>query len=333
MADLMTNLAELVMEINRINPPLEDPLRHAKRECKRMAQTKLEHAVAEAWMALRAVGAMEDAQRDQAKESVMAETTSASPSKVIAWRVNSNTSKGGWIDGEPPENVLEDFGVNAPSAEIECAFAGPQTSQPAATEPKQAGASFQARVQPWMMACFGPAISADRIERNHRYLEESLELVQATGCTAKEAHQLVDYVFGRPVGEPAQEVGGAMVTLAALCLANGLDMHDAAEVELARIWTMIETIRAKQATKPRHSPLPAAPSVPGASERGLIAFREVINYVCGAGRHEEPLEFLRCWNEGNFSALRKEWPDAPPAIFYADPLADHAAIDAALAQS
>lgn len=208
----------------------------------------------------------------------------------------------------------------------------PAPQQPAPTS-EQAGASFQARVQPWMMACFGPAISADRIERNHRYLEESLELVQATGCTAQEAHQLVDYVFGRPVGEPAQEVGGAMVTLAALCLANGLDMHDAAEVELARIWKMIETIRAKQATKPRHSPLPAAPSVPGASERGLIAFREVINYVCGAGRHEEPLEFLRCWNEGNFSALRKEWPDAPPAIFYADPLADHAAIDAALAQS
>lgn len=70
-----------------------------------------------------------------------------------------------------------------------------------------------------------------------------------------------------------------------------------------------------------------------ADERGLIAFREVINYVCGAGRHEEPLEFLRCWNEGNFSALRKEWPDAPLAIYYADPLADHAAIDAALAQS
>ena len=64
MADLMTNLAELVTEINRINPPLEDPLRHAKRECKRLAQTTLEHAVAQAWMALRVVGAMEDAQKE-----------------------------------------------------------------------------------------------------------------------------------------------------------------------------------------------------------------------------------------------------------------------------
>ena len=64
MADLMTNLAELVTEINRINPPLEDPLRHAKRECKRLAQTTLEHAVAQAWMAQGAVSAMEDAQKE-----------------------------------------------------------------------------------------------------------------------------------------------------------------------------------------------------------------------------------------------------------------------------
>ncbi len=124
-------------------------------------------------------------------------------------------------------------------------------------EPELAG-SFQARVQPWMMACFGAAIAADGAERNHRFLEESLELVQACGCTASEAHQLVDYVYGRPVGERAQEVGGVMVTLAALCLAQGLDMHAAGETELARIWTKVEAIRAKQAAKPKHSPLPAA---------------------------------------------------------------------------
>ncbi len=61
MPDLMTSLAELVTEINRIDPQLEDPLRHAKRECKRLAQTTLEHAVAQAWMALRAVEAMNEA--------------------------------------------------------------------------------------------------------------------------------------------------------------------------------------------------------------------------------------------------------------------------------
>lgn len=120
-----------------------------------------------------------------------------------------------------------------------------------------AAGGFQGRVAPWMQACFGPEISNDRQERNHRFLEESLELIQACGATASEAHQLVDYVFGRAAGEGIQEVGGVMVTLAALCLANDMDMHAAGEQELARIWTKIEAIRAKQEAKPKHSPLPA----------------------------------------------------------------------------
>lgn len=142
-----------------------------------------------------------------------------------------------------------------------------QAADALAAAPRQpapsAALAFQQRVQPWLLECFGAEIAADRMERNHRFMEESLELVQSLGCTASEAHQLVDYVFGRPVGDPPQEVGGVMVTLAALCLANGLDMHDAGEVELARISVpvLVAKIRAKQAAKPKHSPLPeSAPS-------------------------------------------------------------------------
>ena len=49
-----------------------------------------------------------------------------------------------------------------------------------------------------------------------------------------------------------------MVTLAAYCLAHGLDMHEAGETELARIWTKVDAIRAKQAAKPTGSALPTA---------------------------------------------------------------------------
>ena len=117
--------------------------------------------------------------------------------------------------------------------------------------------TFQKQVKPWLIECFGLEIASDRTERNHRFLEEALELVQSLGCTQHEAHQLVDYVFNRPVGEPSQEAGGVMVTMAALCLANALDMHEAGDVELARVWTKVEQIRAKQAAKPKHSPLPS----------------------------------------------------------------------------
>jgi hypothetical protein len=116
--------------------------------------------------------------------------------------------------------------------------------------------TFQSRVQPWLLICFGEMIASDVIERNHRFLEEALELVQSCGCTKDEAHQLVEYVYNRPSGEKSQEVGGVMVTLAALCLAQDLDMDESAETELKRIWTKVEQIRAKQAAKPKYSPLP-----------------------------------------------------------------------------
>ena len=123
------------------------------------------------------------------------------------------------------------------------------------SELNQAGKSFQQRVREWTLACFGQAIADDKIERNHRFLEESLELVQALGCTRSEAHQLVDYVFSRPTGNAEQECGGVKVTLAALCNANQLEMNKLGERELERVWNKLEQIRAKQAAKPKHSPL------------------------------------------------------------------------------
>lgn len=135
------------------------------------------------------------------------------------------------------------------------------SAAPAEAPDARPSGSFQSRVHPWMMACFGPEISSDITERNHRFLEESLELVQALGCTRSEAHQLVDYTFDRPRGEAPQEVGGVMVTLAALCLAAKMDMDECGETELRRIWTKVDQIRAKQAAKPKDSPLPQHHSI------------------------------------------------------------------------
>ncbi len=36
---------------------------------------------------------------------------------------------------------------------------------------------------------------------------------------------------------------------------------------------------------------------------------------------DDGLAFLRCWNEGNFDAIRREWPETPVEVFVgADPL-------------
>lgn len=110
---------------------------------------------------------------------------------------------------------------------------------------------FQAQVGGWLLKCFGQAIANDGVERNFRFLEEGLELVQAFGCTREECLKLVEYVYSRPIGDPSQEVGGVMITLAALCWARGIEMEEAASIELARINNpaTIEKIRAKQAAK------------------------------------------------------------------------------------
>lgn len=122
--------------------------------------------------------------------------------------------------------------------------------------------SFQGRVDAWMVACFGDTIKADQLERADRFVEEALELAQTMpGFGAERAHALVDYVFGRPIGEPIQEVGGVMLTLAALCNTADISILRAAEVELARVWTKVEAIRAKQAAKPVGSALPIDTSV------------------------------------------------------------------------
>lgn len=116
---------------------------------------------------------------------------------------------------------------------------------------------FQQNVRNWMMDCFGPKIASDRKERNYRFLEEALELVQANGCSIEDAHALVEYVFNRPEGEANQELGGVMVTLAALCNTANLMIEEAAWKEMARVWEKKDEIRAKQASKKiKSGPLP-----------------------------------------------------------------------------
>lgn len=67
-------------------------------------------------------------------------------------------------------------------------------------------------------------------ERARRFLEEAIELCQAVGITREETAAVADYVFGREPGQPAQEIGGVMVTLN--CLAEVLD-ESVCKAELA----------------------------------------------------------------------------------------------------
>lgn len=112
------------------------------------------------------------------------------------------------------------------------------------------GRPFHTRVQEWAVACFGATTAKDVKERNYRFLEESLELVQSLELTRESAHSMVDFVYDRAAGNPRQEVGGVMTTLGALCAAHEIDLMREAEAELARMWRNIEKIRVRNMEKP-----------------------------------------------------------------------------------
>lgn len=111
---------------------------------------------------------------------------------------------------------------------------------------------FQAGVRKWMVAVFSVKTRQSKSERAFRFLEEAVELVQATGMTQEDANRVVAYVYSQPhIGEPEQEVGGVMITLAALCSASDIVLKTAADKELARVWSpeVIDRIRAKRSNR------------------------------------------------------------------------------------
>jgi len=90
---------------------------------------------------------------------------------------------------------------------------------------------YQERVESWMFKTFGQEITYDKKERSHRFAEEAMELLQATGYTKEELQNMIDYVYDRPVGEIKQEVGGTIHCLSALCTAHSIVMsHEALTV-------------------------------------------------------------------------------------------------------
>jgi hypothetical protein len=122
----------------------------------------------------------------------------------------------------------------------------PREEKPVSSKP------YQARVFDWEVRCFGEADALDQKTRRQRFLEEALELVQACGMPRTEAHEVLNYVYNRPVGDAYQEVGGTMVSLAALCAAlPSVDLETCAETELARVEDKIEMIRKRHAAKPK----------------------------------------------------------------------------------
>lgn len=107
----------------------------------------------------------------------------------------------------------------------------------------------QQRAVEWVNSRLG-AWSMDPAERARRFLEEAVELAQAAGCSVEDARRTVDYVFARPAGDAAQEVGGARLTLLALAASLKVDAVEAEAAELARVYALpVERFRRRDDEK------------------------------------------------------------------------------------
>lgn len=109
----------------------------------------------------------------------------------------------------------------------------------------------QSRINAWVRKVFTAGEAFDVPERALRCAEETIELAQACGVSREQIHKLVDYVFSRPVGIPAKEIAGVLVTAYAVAGAIDADADEELEAELARIHLphVIERIRRRQTEK------------------------------------------------------------------------------------
>ena len=87
----------------------------------------------------------------------------------------------------------------------------------------------------WCAEAFGADHAASPTQRGVRLLEEAIELYQAVGGDRALAHKLLDFVFDRPVGAVAQEIGGTSLCLLALAAACGLSAETEEKREVERV--------------------------------------------------------------------------------------------------
>lgn len=214
---------------------------------------------------------MTDTADDKALEVVEAIFTDLRDRRFLKWlfdRRGDENLIGRFDDGEELRGLdLEVQGqIKAAWQVIISAALSASPAQPVAIKPLE-------RYQDRVASVHGPLFDGDPTdveERRARFFEEANEACQALGMTREEARQLVDYTYDRPVGEPAKEVGAAMLTLTSLCVVADLDLMACAEADLEKLQRpeTIARIRAKRSTRHGRGPLPGLDAAPSASIEG-----------------------------------------------------------------
>lgn len=87
----------------------------------------------------------------------------------------------------------------------------------------------------WAIRCFGRDHVFNRPMRALRLAEEAIELAQAFGVSKHTILTLVDVVYGRPPGNPEQEIGGVAMTAEVMAATFDADLDSFFNAELRRV--------------------------------------------------------------------------------------------------
>lgn len=114
------------------------------------------------------------------------------------------------------------------------------------------GDARQEAMADWLARAFENRVPAHLRGREGalRVLEEAYELAQAEGVTPDDATRLQTYVYARPAGVAAQEVGGIRVALLAYATEKSLSVDRAEQHELAYVLAKpLEAVRERAREK------------------------------------------------------------------------------------
>jgi hypothetical protein len=87
----------------------------------------------------------------------------------------------------------------------------------------------------WSIRSFGRAHVQDKKVRALRLAEEAIEFCQARDVPIEQMRLLIDTVYGRPVGDANQEIGGVFMTAVIAAAIEGLDPEECFLIELRRV--------------------------------------------------------------------------------------------------
>lgn len=95
--------------------------------------------------------------------------------------------------------------------------------------------AFQWVAHRWAVSVFGGDHVKDSKVRAARHAEEAIELAQAFDVSKEDMQKVLDIVYSRPPGDPEQEAGGSLMTLAVLCESHDWNMNGLGRRELVRV--------------------------------------------------------------------------------------------------